>query len=55
MQVHAEARQPLAVAPYQNSSDANVKHGEPQISVHVLDAGILGAGEGAVEDCHVVL
>ncbi len=53
-QGQAEARQPLADPPHQNSA-ADVKHGEPQTSVHVLDAGLFRAGERAVEDCHVIL
>ena len=54
MQGQAEARQ-LLVGPGHQNSAADVKLGEPQVSVHVLDAGIFRVGEGAVEDRHVVL
>lgn len=54
LQGQAEARQPLPGPRHQNSI-ADVKHGEPQISVHVVDAGIFRAGTRAIEDCHVVL
>lgn len=54
LQGQAEARQPLPRPRHQNSI-ADVKHGEPQISVHVVDAGIFRAGTRAIQDCHVVL
>lgn len=54
LRAQAEARQPPTGHPHQNSA-ADVRRREPQVSVHVLDAGLLGDGEGAVEDCHLVL
>lgn len=54
LQGQAEARQPLAGSSHQNST-ADVKHREPEISLHVLDARLFRAGKRAVEDCHVVL
>lgn len=53
LQGQAEARQPLARPPHQNST-ADVRHREQQISVHILD-GVFRVGKRAVEDCHVVL
>lgn len=52
--VQAEARLPLA-GPRRQDSPVDIKHGQPPVSVDLVGAGILGAGERAFQDSHFVL